>query len=56
MEDKYNFNPGKSDEKTGIADKENGRFEVTGLGQQFLTYGTAKRQWEWIERQPAPDF
>lgn len=56
MEDKYNFNPGKSDEKTGIADKENGRFEVTGLGQQFLTYGTAKREWEWIEGQPAPEF
>lgn len=56
MEDMYNFNPGKKDEKTGIADKENGRFELTGLGHQFITQGTAKLEYVWKEGQKAPDY
>jgi len=36
MEDMYNFNPGDADIATGTPDAENGRFEVTGLGHEFL--------------------
>jgi hypothetical protein len=41
-EDKYNFVPGGGDSR-GIADTENGRFEVTGLGTEFLHTGTTTR-------------
>jgi hypothetical protein len=36
MEDMYNFNPDNADIATGTPDAENGRFEVTGLGHEFL--------------------
>lgn len=43
MEDMYNFNPGAADIVTGIPDDDNGKFELTGLGQQYLNTGTAGR-------------
>jgi hypothetical protein len=49
MEDKYNFNPGSNDVKTKISDAENGRFELTGLGHQYMNYATVSRQWSWVE-------
>lgn len=51
MEDQYNFNPGSKDVKTKIADEENGRFELTGLGHQYMNYATIKRKWKWVEGQ-----
>jgi hypothetical protein len=42
-EDRYNFNPGNQDISTGIADAENGRFEVTGLAREFDTSATLQR-------------
>lgn len=42
-EDMYNFNPNNSDIATNTKDIENGRFEVTGLGREFLQTGTATR-------------
>ncbi len=39
-EDMYNFNPGAADLATGTPDSANGRFEITGLGQEFKS--TAK--------------
>lgn len=50
MEDRYNFNPGKSDAATGIPDAENGRFELTGLAHQYMNYGEVRRHVEWNER------
>jgi hypothetical protein len=35
-EDMYNFNPKNQDIKTKIPDEANGRFELTGLAQEFL--------------------
>ncbi len=43
-EDRYNFNPGNADIATGIADEENGRLEVTGLGKEFDSFSTLKRK------------
>lgn len=43
MEDMYNFNPGMEDIATGTPDAENGRFEETGLGHEFLQTATATR-------------
>jgi Domain of unknown function (DUF4157) len=40
MEDMYNFNPGMHDIATGAADAANGRFELTGLGHEYLNTGT----------------
>lgn len=42
-EDMYNFNPGGADVATNQKDEENGRFEITGLGTEFLQTGTATR-------------
>jgi hypothetical protein len=39
-EDMYNFNPGDSDIATGTPDSANGRFEITGLGHEYLNRGT----------------
>jgi hypothetical protein len=39
-EDMYNFNPGNLDIATGTPDAANGRFEVTGLGHEYLNRGT----------------
>jgi hypothetical protein len=46
-EDRYNFNPGAQDIKTGIPDAANGRFEVTGLAQQYMNYATLTRMVRW---------
>ncbi|WP_437722424.1 eCIS core domain-containing protein [Sorangium sp. So ce861] len=39
-EDMYNFNPGAADIATGAPDSANGRFEITGLGHEYLNRGT----------------
>lgn len=44
MEDMYNFNPGAADIVTGAPDADNGRFEETGLGNEYLNVATLKRQ------------
>ena len=43
MEDRYNFNPGAKDIATGTPDSANGIFELTGLGKEFMQYGTVSR-------------
>jgi hypothetical protein len=40
-EDMYNFNPGNTDIETNIPDQQNGRFEITRLGTEFLQTGLA---------------
>jgi hypothetical protein len=42
-EDMYNFNPGESDIQTGTPDEMNGRLEIVGLAQEFVTTGAAVR-------------
>lgn len=44
MEDMYNFNPGAADIATGTPDAANGRFEVTGLGNEYLNTATFSRE------------
>ncbi|HEX3696217.1 MAG TPA: hypothetical protein VH374_12610 [Polyangia bacterium] len=46
-EDRYNFNPGAEDIKTGIPDAANGRFEVSGLAKQYMNYSTLTRFLRW---------
>lgn len=46
-EDRYNFNPGMKDLSTGIDDNENGKFERTGLGHQFVSYSSLQRYLRW---------
>jgi hypothetical protein len=46
-EDMYNFNPGASDIATRTPDSENGRFEITGLGQEYINYGTFKQSFSF---------
>jgi hypothetical protein len=48
-EDRYNFNPGNADVKTGIKDEENGQLELSGLGRQYTNYGELRRQVNWRE-------
>jgi hypothetical protein len=56
MEDMYNFNPGAADIATGTKDAENGRFEVTGLGKEFLSKATVIRTITFTEPlAPVPD-
>jgi hypothetical protein len=43
MEDMYNFNPGAADIVTGAPDADNGRFEETGLGHEYLNVATLDR-------------
>ncbi|MFH1467038.1 MAG: DUF4157 domain-containing protein [Pseudomonadota bacterium] len=43
MEDMYNFNPGAADIATGTPDSANGRFEITGLGNEYLNRGSLTR-------------
>lgn len=43
VEDMYNFNPGQSDLVSGTPDSDNGRFELTGLGHEFLQTATVLR-------------
>ncbi|MBT3223550.1 MAG: hypothetical protein HN348_31145, partial [Proteobacteria bacterium] len=47
MEDRYNFNPGGADMATGAPDSANGRFELTGLGNEFLNYGKVTRKFDF---------
>jgi len=47
VEDRYNFNPGMQDIKTGIPDSDNGIFEVTGLGKQYMNFSTLTRTVSW---------
>jgi len=44
IEDRFNFNPLAHDAATGIADAENGRFEITGLGKEFDSSAIFKRR------------
>lgn len=44
FEDMYNFNPGAADIATGTPDADNGRFEITGLGHEYLNTGKATRR------------
>ena len=55
--DRYNFNPGDHDIATGIADAENGRFEVTGLGKEFDSTASLRRKLVFeAGLGPVPDF
>jgi hypothetical protein len=49
MEDRYNFNPGNKDIATGIPDADNGRFEITGLAHQYMSFGSAMQRSKWLE-------
>lgn len=46
-EDMYNFNPGAADIATGTPDSDNGRFELTGLGHEYLNRGTYAHSFEF---------
>ncbi len=55
-EDRYNFNPGAKDIATGTPDAENGRFEVTGLGHEFMNVSTITRVIRFsTSTDPVPD-
>ncbi len=43
-EDMYNFNPKQKDISTNIPDSENGRFEVVGLGHEYINKSTVFRK------------
>lgn len=47
VEDMYNFNPDENDNATGIPDKENGQFSITGLAKPYINYATLTRYIEW---------
>ncbi|MFN6947247.1 MAG: DUF4157 domain-containing protein [Cytophagaceae bacterium] len=47
IEDRYNFNPGQADIATGIPDSDNGLFEITGLGHQYMNFSTLTRNVAW---------
>jgi hypothetical protein len=47
VQDRYNFNAGATDIATGTRDAENGRFEVTGLGTEFILLSTIPRKIEF---------
>ncbi|HMG57561.1 MAG TPA: DUF4157 domain-containing protein [Kofleriaceae bacterium] len=46
-EDMYNFNPGNVDIATGTPDAANGRFEVTGLGHEYMNRGTFSQPFDF---------
>ncbi|HEY0478457.1 MAG TPA: DUF4157 domain-containing protein [Kofleriaceae bacterium] len=46
-EDMYNFNPGNVDIATGTPDAANGRFEITGLGHEYLNRGTFSQPFDF---------
>ena len=46
-EDMYNFNPGAADIATGTPDAANGRFEITGLGHEYLNRGTFSQPFDF---------
>jgi len=49
VEDRYNFDPGKSDIATNQPDAVNGRFETTGLAHQYTNFGTLDRDVTWTQ-------
>ena len=49
-EDKYNFNPGAKDIASDIPDSDNGVFELTGLGKEFMQYGTYTETIIWKKK------
>lgn len=56
VEDMYNFNPGAADQATGLADAHNGRFEVVGLGHEYLNTATVRRRIEFeVSDEPLPE-
>lgn len=57
LEDMYNFNPGQNDEATSIPDAWNGRFEIVGLGHEYLNRATIFRHMEFAYGlAPMPEF
>lgn len=48
-EDRYNFNPGQHDIATGVPDATRGKLEQTGLGHQYMQYGTLEREVTWTQ-------
>ena len=55
-EDMYNFNPGMKDIATGTPDSDNGRFELCGLGKEFLSVSTLTREITFtVPLGPLPD-
>ena len=48
-EDMYNFNPGQADMATGVPDSDNGRFEITGLGNEYLNTSKVERQLVFVQ-------
>lgn len=56
-EDRYNFNPYNNDIRTKIKDEENGRFELTGLAREFMSYSTMRRQMSFdFSAEPRPTY
>jgi hypothetical protein len=53
-QDRYNFNPGQQDRRTGIPDGWNGMLEVSGKGHQYDNVGTAKRHISWKRDESSP--
>lgn len=54
--DRWNFNDGMSDIKTGASDSENGRFEELGWGQSFDTTGSVTRTYTWKVGEQPPNI
>lgn len=52
-EDMYNFNPNSSDAKLNVKDWEGGQLELSGLGQEFMTYAVLYRHIKWDEKKPS---
>lgn len=50
MEDRYNFNPGSADVETGLPDNANARFELTGMANEYMNYGTAHHEWTFAPK------
>jgi hypothetical protein len=53
-EDRYNFDRGKADVATGVADAENGRFAELGWAKSFDTSGAVTRTISWELGSSAP--
>ena len=47
VKDRYNFNKGMQDIKSGTLDDIHGRFAVLGWAKSFMTYGEATRMVSW---------
>jgi uncharacterized protein DUF4157 len=46
-EDRYNFNPHNVDIATGTPDSANGRFEITGLGHEYINRGSFSQPFDF---------